>query len=139
MDVVNVTAQFKSMPEAPINWAEAIWNVRVVAFIIAIVGLIGNLLTYISADLMPASNQKILMQLLAVWDCMGCVLLGVVNQGLQVLFNLIIVNFNVSNSNQISDKRLELALLLYLSNYPAKCGHGSPSEATGSPTTTWSS
>ena len=59
-------------------WQDAWTIVKIATVVISVLGLLGNFLSYKTADFMPKSNSSVLMKYLAVWDSVAVLYHGII-------------------------------------------------------------
>ena len=82
MEVLAINTTFEvANPEPDSNglfWQHS-WRVaKIVTVVVSILGLLGNFLSYQTADYMPKSNSSVFMKYLAIWDSVAVLHYGVV-------------------------------------------------------------
>ena len=80
-------------------WQNSKTAIKIVTVVVSILGLLGNLLSYKTADFMPKSNSSVLMKYLAVWDFVAVVNLGLI-PSLDQLVGTNITGTKVSNQSR---------------------------------------
>ncbi len=80
MDNLNVstTVQTDSELDKDDFWRSALNVVKISTLLASILGLLGNFLSYGTANFMPRSNSSVLMKYLAVWDSVAVCLTGII-------------------------------------------------------------
>ena len=77
----NTTLQIGTNSESSENaayWSGAWRIVKITTVVFSVLGLLGNFLSYKTADFMPKSNSSVLMKYLAVWDSVSVCLSGII-------------------------------------------------------------
>ncbi len=83
MDVFNISTTTEAEASRKWNEEESFWLqtcflVKIITIITSVLGLLGNFLSYKSANFMTKSNSSVLMKYLAVWDSAALVHLAVI-------------------------------------------------------------
>ena len=74
----------ESLEQPEFDWDAALETVFIAGVAICIVGLVGNLLSFFTADFLGKSNFRVFLKCLAVWDSLSAICDGIVNFGLRL-------------------------------------------------------
>ena len=98
MDVLNVSATTEEISES--FWRTTWIGVKIATLVVCLLGLLGNLWSYRTAELMSQSNSTVLMRYLAVWDSVTVICVGIIPTVLE-LFPISVIHSNVSSLSEI--------------------------------------